>query len=149
LDRTLMVRGLGLTIIGIALWNLLAPRLATHASLLADATAGFLGGLLGGAFNTGGPPLIAHLYRRAESPLALKATIQTIFLTISLCRAPVAAASGQLGGDVLRDAVSTLPLALAGLWIGDRLSRRVAPDRFRLLAWVALGLLGGVLLARA
>jgi uncharacterized membrane protein YfcA len=148
-DRHLMVQILGVTIVGIALWNLAAPRLHEHASLGADLAAGFLGGVLGGAFNTGGPPLIAHLYRREAEPIALKATIQSIFLGISLSRAPIAAASGLMGGGVWRDALFALPIAFLGLWAGHRLSHRLSPERFRTTAWIGLGILGALLFVRA
>ncbi|MDH3685356.1 MAG: sulfite exporter TauE/SafE family protein [Myxococcales bacterium] len=148
-DREWMVRILGVTIVAISVWNLAAPSLQEHASLAADLAAGFLGGVLGGAFNTGGPPLIAHLYRREAEPVALKATIQSIFLGISLSRAPIAAASGLMGGGVWRDAATALPLAFVGLWAGHQLSRRLSPERFRRAAWLALGLLGVVLFVRA
>jgi uncharacterized membrane protein YfcA len=149
LDRQLMVRLLGVTIVGIALWNLAAPRLHEHASIAADLAAGFVGGVLGGAFNTGGPPLIAHLYRRTEQPVVLKATIQSIFLGISLSRAPLAVVSGLMGPDVWRDAAVALPLAFVGLWAGHSLSHKISPERFRRAAWIALGVLGALLLVRA
>jgi uncharacterized membrane protein YfcA len=148
-DKHLMVQILGATVVGIAVWNLLAPQLHEHASLGADLAAGFLGGVLGGAFNTGGPPLIAHLYRRAAAPVELKATIQCIFLGISVSRAPIAAASGLMGGGVWRDALAALPLAFLGLWAGHRLSHRLSPERFRRTAWIGLGVLGALLFLRA
>ena len=148
-DRYLMVRLLGATVVGISLWNLAAPRLHEHASLGADLAADFLGGVLGGAFNTGGPPLIAHLYRREAQPVALKATIQSIFLGISLSRAPLAAASGLMGGGIWRDALTALPLAFLGLWAGHSLSHRLSPERFRRYAWIGLGVLGALLCVRA
>lgn len=148
-DREWMVRILGATIVGISLWNLAAPSLQEHASLTADLAAGFLGGVLGGAFNTGGPPLIAHLYRREAEPIALKATIQCMFLGISFSRAPIAAASGLMGGGVWRDALIALPLALVALWAGHSLSHRLSPERFRRIAWIGLGVLGALLFLRA
>ena len=148
-DRTWMVRILGATIVGISIWNLAAPQLRARDSVAADLSAGLLGGILGGAFNTGGPPLIAHLYRREAEPIALKATIQSVFLGISLSRAPIALFSGLMGGSVWRDSLVALPLAFFGLWTGHQLSKRLSAERFRRAAWIALGVLGAVLFARA
>ena len=90
LDRDLMVRALGLTIVAISLWNLRAPNLQRGEAPLWDGVTGLVGGLLGGAFNTGGPAIVAHLYRRADPPQALKATNQLIFFTMGLARLPTA-----------------------------------------------------------
>lgn len=149
LDREIMVRALGATVIAISAWNLLAPSLKMRESALRDGIVGLLGGLLGGAFNTGGPPLIAHLYRRPESPEAIKATIQVLFLTIGAARAPVAASQGLMTGPIWRDSALAIPFILVGLLLGIQLGRRVHADHFRRISWIALGALGLALLFRS
>lgn len=146
-EGELMVRLLGATIVAIAVWNLAAPSLRTRDSALWDAGAGLLAGLLGGAFNTGGPPLVAHLYRRADAPEALRATIQTAFLTIGLARLPVAASQGLMARAVWWDALASAPVVLAALFAGAVLARRLGAERFRRWSWVAFGLLGLVMLS--
>jgi hypothetical protein len=146
LDREWMVRLLGASIVAVALWNVAAPSLRTHEAPLWDGGVGLLAGLLSGAFNTGGPPLVAHLYRRREDPLALKATIQASFLAMSLARLPTAAAQGLVGPAVWRDALLAAPLVLAGAWCGAALAGRISAERMRRGAWLALGVLGVALL---
>jgi hypothetical protein len=147
LDRELMVRVLGASIVGVALWNLAAPTLRRHETPLWDAGMGLLAGLLSGAFNTGGPPLVAHLYRRSEAPGALKATIQVAFFAMGMTRLPTAAAQGLVGAAVWRDALLAAPFVLGGAWAGAALAGRLAPERMRRGAWTALGALGVALLA--
>jgi uncharacterized membrane protein YfcA len=147
-ERELMVRILGASVVGISLWNLAAPRLSSGESPLLDSGMGLLGGLLGGAFNTGGPPLVIHVYRRPESPEALKATVQGLFLAIGASRLPAAVAQGLVDGPIWRDAALAAPAALVGVTTGVALARRIDPDRFRRACWIALGLLGvGLLLS--
>jgi hypothetical protein len=146
LDREWMVRALGASIVAVALWNVTAPSLRTHEAPLWDGGVGLLAGLLSGAFNTGGPPLVAHLYRRREDPVALKATIQAAFLAMSLTRLPTAAAQGLVGQAVWRDALLAAPLVLVGAWCGTTLAGRVPAERMRSGAWAALGTLGVALL---
>lgn len=143
-----MVHLLGGSIAAISAWNLWSPRLRHRESVAGDVGLGFLGGVLAGAFNTGGPPLVAHLYRRPDPPDAVKATIQVLFLAMSLCRAPVAAAQGLMTQAIVRDALLSSALVVAGILLGIRLARRLPAVHFRRVAWTALGSLGLVLLLR-
>lgn len=145
LDRDFMVRALGVTIIAISLWNLRKPRLQSGETPLWDGVTGLVGGLLGGAFNTGGPAIVARLYRRADPPQALKATNQLIFLTMGLMRLPTASVQGQIPPAIWIEAAVAAPVLLAGIYAGIRLSRRVSPTHFRRVSWLALGAMGGIL----
>lgn len=145
LDRDFMVRALGVTIIGISLWNLRTPNLQTGEAPIWDGVTGLLGGLLGGAFNTGGPAIVAHLYRRPDPPQAIKATNQLIFFTMGLARLPTAAAQGQMSSSIWIEAAILAPILVAGLLIGIRLGRRVSAQHFRRVSWLALGAMGGAL----
>jgi uncharacterized membrane protein YfcA len=142
LDRDLMVRALGVTIIAISLWNLRAPGRQTGDAPIWDAVTGLLGGLLGGAFNTGGPAIVAHLYRRADPPQAIKATNQLIFLSMGLARLPTATAQGQMTSSIWIEAAIMTPFLGAGLLTGIWLGRRVSPAQFRRVSWLALGTMG-------
>jgi uncharacterized membrane protein YfcA len=148
-ERDLMVSILGVSVLVISVWNLARPHLATSESPRLDGAVALLGGLLGGAFNTGGPPIIIHLYRRPENPEALKATILWLFLAISLSRLPVAAAQGLIDESIWLEAALAAPAVVVGATIGIVLARRIQPDRFRRACWIALGLLGVVLLVGA
>jgi len=148
-DGSLMVRALGVTTVAIALWNLARPRLRAGASSPGvDRAVGFVSGILGGAFNTGGPPLIAHLYRGPETPDQIRATIQALFLTISTSRLLIAASQGLFDRAIVLDALFSIPAMGIGLLAGFALSRRVGAERFRVASWIALGVLGLVLVLR-
>jgi uncharacterized membrane protein YfcA len=146
LDRDFMVRALGVTIIAISVWNLRTPTLQTGEAPIWDGITGLLGGLLGGAFNTGGPAIVAHLYRRPDPPQAIKATNQLMFLTMGLIRLPTATAQGMMTTSIWIEASLMAPFVLAGLFTGIRLSGRVSPTQFRRASWLALGAMGGALL---
>ena len=145
LDRDFMVRTLGVTIIAISLWNLRTPTPRAGEAPIWDGFAGLLGGLLGGAFNTGGPAIVAHLYRRPDSPQAVKATNQLIFLTMGLARLPTATAQGQMTSSIWIEAAIMVPILMAGLLLGIRLGRRVSPTQFRRISWLALAAMGAAL----
>ncbi len=137
-----MIRALGITTIAIAVWNLFLPLPTGETSWVSAAAAGLLSGGLSGAFNTGGPPLVAYLYRQPLSMDALKATTQSVFLAISLLRLPGAFAFDLLESSVWLDALIGTPSVLVGVTTGIALGRRLPTRRFRTVSWVGLALLG-------
>lgn len=149
LDATLLIRALGLTIVGIALWNLRPVRGHGTGSPAWDLVVGFSSGAIGGAFNTGGPPIVAYLYRRPDPPEALKATVQITFLFFTLTRMVAASAVGLIDGEIVRLAALGAPFVVAGAITGLALGRRIAPERFRTASWLGLALLGIWLIVRA
>ncbi|MAE93691.1 MAG: hypothetical protein CL910_03440 [Deltaproteobacteria bacterium] len=148
-DRQLMVQILGLSTVVLAAWNLWRPRLSSAERPAVDRLVGLVSGLLGGAFNIGGPPMIAHLYRRPDTPDTLRATLQVLFLCIGSSRAVTATAQGLFDRSMVGDALVSIPLMAVGLYAGFLVSRRVAAERFRIISWAMLGLLGSVLFLRA
>jgi uncharacterized membrane protein YfcA len=139
LDRDVAVRLLGASVGCIAVWNLVAhPAPSGPPRPLWEALAGLASGTLTGAFNQGGPPLIAHLYHRDYPPDALKGTAQAIFLITGLVRLPVAAAHGHVSAAVLREAAVGLPFVALGMAAGLRAARHLDAARFRRLSWTAL-----------
>jgi uncharacterized membrane protein YfcA len=144
-DGSLLVRVLGAFVVAVSLWNLSAKPLRVPESTLGDAVAGGLGGFFGGAFNSGGPPLIAYVYSRPGTPEQLKATLQALFLCATFARMALASAQGVMTHAVLWDAALATPFALAGQYAGNALSSRLSGERFRRLAWMGLLALGLVL----
>jgi uncharacterized membrane protein YfcA len=149
LDRATLVRLLGVTTVGIAIWNLASPTLRRRESLPLDIGVGMAAGLLSGAFNTGGPPLVLHLYRRPEAPIRLVVTLQAIFLTSGLMRGAMASAQGLIDSAIGFESLVAAPFVAAGALLGARAARRTDPLRFRRAAWLVLGALGTVLLVTA
>jgi uncharacterized membrane protein YfcA len=142
LPEAILLRVLGATIVGFSLWNLSRWRPAAEASPRWDAPVGFASGVLTGMFNTGGPPIIAHLYRRPEPPEVLIATVQACFLFSALTRLPGAYAMNMLTPAVWHHAVVSAAFVIAGVWGGRLVGQRLSPERFRGAGWTALGLLG-------
>jgi hypothetical protein len=151
LDRDLAVRLLGVSVFAIAMWNLAAVRAGAGGQprRLWTAVAGLASGTLSGAFNQGGPPLIANLYRRPYPPDALKGTAQFIFLVTGVVRLPVAAAHGHVTSSVLWEAAAGLPFVGLGMVVGLRAARHLDAARFQRLSWAALSLLGIYLVVHA
>jgi uncharacterized membrane protein YfcA len=144
-DRELMVPLLGMLIVAIAIWNIVAPTLRRRDSRLLDLAFGGVAGVLSGAFNTGGPPLVVHLYRRPEAPITLVITLQAIFVGNGIVRAVMATAQDLMPLDAALQALYSLPVVVAGTLVGMAAANRTQPARFRRAAWLGLGCLGAAL----
>ncbi len=145
IDGSLLVRILGVFVVAVSLWNLSAKPLRVPESTAGDAIAGGLSGLFGGAFNSGGPPLIAYVYSRPGTPEELKATLQALFLCSTFARMAIASAQGVMTAGVLWEAALATPFAICGQYAGNMLSARLSGERFRRAAWLGLLALGLVL----
>ncbi len=142
LDARPLKLAMGLSIALISAWNLSTWRPRGHAASWYDAPVSLVSGVFTGLFNMGGPPLIAHVYRRDEPPDVLRGTIQALLLMSVTFRLLSASVGGMITESVLHDAVTGVVVAIAGATAGLLIGRRVSAERFRRASWAALGLLG-------
>ena len=122
---------LGVVIAAYALYSLLEynPPRMTH--FVWPYALGFLAGLLGGAYNVSGPPVVVYGTCAGWSPAQFKGNLQGFFIFSSLTVAVSHAISGNLTGEVWR----IFPLAFGaiglGIAAGINLDRRLNPLIFR------------------
>jgi hypothetical protein len=102
--------------------------------------AGFGTGILGGATNMGGPPIIAYAARQPWSPSMFKATLLTTFLFNSVSKSAVLVWQGSLDRALLSLAAILTPMVVLGSVIGVRVFKRTDRELFRRI--VAVMLLG-------
>jgi hypothetical protein len=150
LPRDATVLALGIFVCVYAGYVMLRRETARRLTRWWAAPAGIVGGVLGALFGMGGPPYVAYLTGRIPGPAAQRATIsQMVILNVGL-RVLAFALAGLLGSPALWIAVGLLlPVAWAGLWVGNRLHVRAAPPTTARLIGAALLLTGASLIARA
>ena len=103
---------------------------------------GFIAGILGGAYNTAGPPVIIYGHARRWPVAQFKGNLQGFFLPVSFFVALGHVLARNLTPVVWQAfAVSLLPLLL-GIWLGGLAERRIDAERFRKLVLVLLVALG-------
>ena len=148
-DPRLVERALGIALVLYALHGLLARTAGSGAPPVASrwrdgvgAVAGSLGGVLGGAFNTGGPPVVLYVAWRRYPPAVVKAALQCFFLVSTAYQLALFAASGTLSETALRTAAVGLPSLGVGLFAGIALGRRLDAAAFRRVVLVVLLVLG-------
>ncbi len=141
IDPQIMRRVLGITIILFALWSWLDPRQG-HVSRYWSIPSGLAFGTLSGAFNTGGPPLVAYVYRHPLSPDQLKATLQFLFFSVTVVRIPIIFYKGLFTEAVIQSSLYVFPFVILATLLGLWMARRVSPERFRKTAWAAFAMMG-------
>jgi uncharacterized membrane protein YfcA len=133
---------LGILIVGFSVYSLVfKARLhleRDHPGWLAGA--GFISGVLGGAYGMNGPPLVIYGSLRRWSPQHFRATLQGYFLPASVVGLAGYAVMGLWVPAVTWYCVYSLPAILAAILIGRWLNQRLAGDGF--FRYVYLGLIG-------
>lgn len=142
LDERVILTVLGAVILGYALYGLLRLRLPTLRHPLWGIGAASLAGVLGGAYNTAGPPMIVYGHCKRWPPEMFRGTLQGFFLFIDVLVTANHAVVGNFTPAVLRmGAVSMLPL-LIGFGVGTHFARRIDSQAYSRLVLVMLLVLG-------
>jgi uncharacterized membrane protein YfcA len=141
-DPAVVTHGLGIVLIVYSGYHLLGFVLPPMQHPVWAYAAGFSSGVLSGAFNTGGPPVIVFASTRPWSPDQFRGNLQTYFLVISLFLVAGHGLSGNLTGNVWHVALVSIPALVVGQMAGVRLCRRVNASVFRKLTLFLLLLLG-------
>ena len=109
---------------------------------------GLVSGVLNGLFGTGGPPVIIWYHLADVGKSAFRANLMTIFLLMTLVRAPSYAAAGLITTPRLWSALAVAPAVVCGAWWGHRAHVRISERTFRRLVALLLAVIGAGLLAR-
>jgi uncharacterized protein len=138
---------LGVVLVGFCIVGLFSGREGLRMKKFFGIPMGILSGFVGGAFVSGGPPVIVYLYGQTKDPRSMKPTIQIIFLIMLLMRLIAAGTTGALWDfGVLKLSAISLPLAALLLTFGHWLSSFVSAKIFRLAVQGLIGLFGVLLI---
>jgi uncharacterized membrane protein YfcA len=128
---------LGVAICLMVVWDAAGRRLrkkpedGAGASRTAAVAIGVFSGWLTGAFNIGGPPLVAYLYSRPWPVQRVVAALSAIFLASGLERLALVGADGLMTEPLMTaGAVSLLP-TLGGIVLGQKCLPKVHPEILR------------------
>jgi uncharacterized protein len=147
---------LGVILILYGLYNLFVPLLSkqkteeksksTHDNLA--YVFGFISGVLGGAYNTSGPPVVVYGTMRKWHPDIFRTTLQSYFLPTGIFTMIGHAIGGLWTHPVLSLYVYVLPAVLLSIVIGGWLSRCIPIAFFSKLIYGFLVLMGVLMVVR-
>jgi uncharacterized membrane protein YfcA len=110
---------------------------------------GFAGGVLGGAYGMNGPPLVIYGALCRWSPAYFRATLQGYFLPASFVGMVGYWLAGLWVPAVTHCYLLSLPLAVAAVFLGRAVNRRLQSHRFLLYIHVGLIVVGITLLVQS
>jgi uncharacterized protein len=128
---------LGGALCAMVLWDMAArrwlrkPQTGGGVSTPAGLAIGVFSGWLTGAFNIGGPPLVAYLYSRPWPVQRVVAVLSAIFLASGLVRLGVILADGRVTTALLDAAgIAVLPVVVS-IVIGQKCLAKTSPGLIR------------------
>jgi len=147
LDEKIVLSGLGLVLCGYALYGLFNFKLPKLNHPLWTYLTGLVAGILGGAYNTSGPPVIIYGNCRRWSPEEFKGNLQGFFVLNSILVVLMHGVNHNLVHGTWIHYFWALPAIFLGLWSGVFFDRYLKPQTFgKLVLWL-LVIMGVKLLA--
>lgn len=151
-DDRLVRLSLGAVMVAWSLWALLGGEKAVAdrgAPPGAGLLAGVFGGVLSGAFNTGGPPTILYVNAMGWDKDRATSTLQAFFTFASVLSLSTHASVGLLDLEAVRRSLPVVPVVMLGTWLGAQVYDRIPQERFRTLVLGFVLVLGLQFLVRA
>ena len=139
---------LGLVLVGFGLYSLVVPRLPTLDNENLSYVFGLIAGILGGAYNTNGPPVVVYGALRGWSSERFRATMQGYFLPTGLTILISHGLAGLWTSTVLRLYAYALPVIVTAVVVGGWVNKRIAADRFHRVIYGFLVVMGIILIVR-
>lgn len=104
-----------------------------------------LGGIIQGAFGTGGPLIVVYATRALTHKTVFRATLCVLWVTLNAIMIGSFIAIGRLNVHLLSLNAAYLPATMVGLWLGNRAHYRIDEHTFRQFVYTVLVLSGAVL----
>lgn len=108
----------------------------------------FLGGVIHGAFSTGGPMAVYVTGRVIDDKARYRATLSALWAVLGTVLVVTYAATGRVTAETGALSLSLLPAIALGMLLGELAFRRVPAEAFKKIVFAMLTLAGLVLTAR-
>lgn len=141
-DDAIVKPVLGLILVLFGLYSLLSPRMPELVAQSWAYPAGFLAGVLGGAYNTPGPPLVVYGALKQWPGDEFRSVLQALFLLSSVLVIAGHVIAGNFTTSIFRLYGLALPALLLGVAAGSWIDRRLGGARFRNLINLMIVILG-------
>ena len=125
--------------------NLIKPNFLELKSNKFVWLFGLVSGILGGAYNTNGPPVIIYGKLKRWEPKNFRAILQTVFLPTNLFIIIGQGSAGFWTGDVLIYFLISIPVILVGTVLGGLINKKLSKEKFVKFVDILLIIIGLVL----
>jgi uncharacterized membrane protein YfcA len=137
---------LGILLIGFGVFSLFTPRMPYLHWRGFAYLFGFVAGIIGGAYNTNGPPIVIYGSLRRWSAERFRATMQGYFLPTGVLILIGHGLSGLWTVEVFRYYLTAVPGVLVGVYLGGKVNHLLAGRGFDKVVYLALVVFGLALL---
>ncbi|HET6491316.1 MAG TPA: sulfite exporter TauE/SafE family protein [Syntrophales bacterium] len=139
---------LGTILILFSAYKILSPGTKLAFSKAWALPTGLLSGVLGGAFGTDGPPVVVYAALQPWAKEQVVGMLQSFFLFANFIIVVSYGYHGLLSPSVLDASAIAVPFAIAGIFLGLRVNRRIGQRRFQIVLSVLIGVMGFILWMR-
>lgn len=146
LDEAIVLKILGGVIVAYSLYGLLNLRLPEIEHPRWGYGFGFVSGLLSGAYNMSGPPVVIYGNCRRWQPREFKSNLQGFFMLNSVTVIATHAINKNFNMAVLSHYLVAVPAIVVGVGVGLLLDKKIDPLTFRKLVLGLLVVLGARLI---
>ena len=139
---------LGIIITGFGLYNLFIPNLPRLLNENWAYLTGFIAGVLGGAYNTNGPPVVIYGMLRRWEPEKFRATLQGYFLPTGLAILITHGLAGMWTSQVVNLYIYSIPVIISAVLIGGKVNKLIPQGKFDKIIYGFLVVIGILLIIR-
>jgi uncharacterized protein len=137
---------LGVLLILYGLYSLITPNLPMIRNEKFAYVFGFIAGVLGGAYNTNGPPIVMYGLLRRWPPENFRATLQCYFLVTGLSILAGHGLAGLWTPFVLQLYLYSIPIIMLGIFAGSIINNRISKEFFSRVVYAFLIAIGALFL---
>jgi hypothetical protein len=137
---------LGFIVLFFAIYSLLKPKIHRLKGEKYSWIFGFIAGILGGAYNTNGPPIVIYSSLKKWNPQNFRATLQGYFFTTGIMVVVGHGIAGNFTNDVLSYFAYCIPIVILAVVLGARINKKIPVDRFHKFIYIILVVLGSMLI---
>ncbi len=140
---------LGFIVMLFAVYSLIKPKMGKLKNENYSWFFGFIAGILGGAYNTNGPPIVIYSSLKKWNPQNFRATLQGYFFITGILLIVSHGIAGNFTKEVLTYFIYCLPVVLFAVIIGARINKKIPIERFHKYIYIILIILGFILIVNS
>jgi uncharacterized membrane protein YfcA len=133
---------LGIVLLVFGLYNLIIPKLALIRNEKLAYVFGLIAGVLGGAYNTSGPPVVIYGTLRGWPPQEFRTTLQCYFLPTGGMILISHGLAGLWTPVVIQLYIYALPVMMLSIFLGNRVNKSLSSGKFNRIVYVFLIVMG-------
>ncbi|MBN1637447.1 MAG: sulfite exporter TauE/SafE family protein [Ignavibacteriales bacterium] len=132
---------LGIILLSFVIYKALLKSNSIKINPIYAYVSGFFSGLLGGAFNTSGPPIILYYSMKNYDKVFKKAQITGYFIVLSFFIVSIHFLTGLTTENVFWDFVRSIPVVVLGIIVGSFFFSRIRTEIYDKIILIILFLL--------